>query len=189
MNDRPPPDLIPPDRFRRAALAYADRLELVPFESQHRAEARQLLGDAAKRVAWPHDADPRAERGLCDLLFVLGWQVNLRSGPLPELARRLRGLLDLVAPEEAPPEEPEGSDSPVLTPEQAAAYLGLDRLGVKNPASRVRYLVKKGRLRSTKVLGRLAFTRADLDEYLARCGRANRRSASRAYEKAGASCP
>ena len=56
--------------------------------------------------------------------------------------------------------------SPVFSPAEAATYLGLPALGVKNPEDRIRYLVKKGRLRSIVLLGRMAFLREDLDRLL-----------------------
>ncbi|MEM6260762.1 MAG: hypothetical protein AAGI37_21145, partial [Planctomycetota bacterium] len=120
-----------------------------------------LLGD----TAWPHDAEDDMVRELGENLFNLTHRAGERSGPFPETARCMRKLIDLIAPEERPDPDDE---SAVLTPAEAGEYLGLRKLGVASPAAGVRHLVKTRALRSVNVLGRMAFVRSDLDEYVTR---------------------
>ncbi len=56
----------------------------------------------------------------------------------------------------------------MYSPERAAEYLSLRELGVRNPVKGIRYLVKKGKLRAIKILGRLAFLEDDLNTFLMR---------------------
>jgi len=149
--------------LRRDLLTLACELDLTPMSfsaRQNAAFASKALGNAAL----PHNVDDRLIRALDEELFNVSHRANIGSGPLRETARRIRGLTDAIAPQE----DADLDDSPVLTPVEAAKYLGLGKLGVTNPAERVRYLVKKKKLRSIQVLGRIAFQRSDLDEYLIR---------------------
>ena len=50
---------------------------------------------------------------------------------------------------------------------EAITYLGLDRLGLKEPTKAIHRLVKKGALHPKKISGRLCFDRAELDKVLA----------------------
>lgn len=154
-----------PDELRRMLLALATKLDLRPLSLSTRRRAistnKALFG-----AALLHDVDDRLVAALHDELFTVTHRANLDSGPLRETARRIRGLVDIICP--PPPEDHGLDDSPVLTPDEAATYLGLAKLGVTNPAERVRYLVKTKKLRSIQVLGRTAFQRSDLDQYLIR---------------------
>lgn len=58
------------------------------------------------------------------------------------------------------------NDSPVLTPKEAALYLGLDRLGCAHPEKTVRSYVNRGLLECVKLGGRMAFMRDQLDKLL-----------------------
>lgn len=147
----------------RAMAEIADMLEVGPITSSVQEMARDAV-----RMSREHreGAVGRARyyaMAAYDHLADLGWSRPAHREPMPELAKTLRSLAERIAPARA--REPD-DDSPVLTPREAADYLGLGKLGVRQPAERVRYLVKRGRLRSIKVLGRSAFQRADLDEYL-----------------------
>ena len=165
-----------PDELRRMLSALALELDLTPLSLSIRDQARRV-GQSLTRAALPHTAGDRHVRALHDALFTVTHRADLDSGPLRETARRIRGLTDLICP--TPPEDEDLEDSPVLTPDEAARYLGLGKLGVTNPAERVRYLVKKKQLRSIQVLGRTAFQRSDLDEYLIRHAARERRAHAR----------
>ena len=53
--------------------------------------------------------------------------------------------------------------APILWLNEAAIYLGFDRLGVKGPQRMIHRMVQRGVLPSRKICGRLAFLKADLD--------------------------
>lgn len=148
----------------RAMTEIADMLEVGPITSSVQAMARDAV--CASREYREDVAEGRARYfawAAYDHLSELGWSWPAHEEPMPELANTLRLLAGRIAPARA--REPD-DESPVLTPDEAARYLGLGKLGVRQPADRVRYLVKRKRLRSIKVLGRTAFQRSDLDEYL-----------------------
>tara|TARA_R110002111_G_scaffold119040_1_gene181936 strand:+ start:74 stop:532 length:459 start_codon:yes stop_codon:yes gene_type:complete len=141
----------------------ADMLEVGPITSLVQAMARDAV--CASRE-YREGVEGRARYyawAAYDQLSELGWSEPAHREPMPELANTLRLLAERIAPARA--REPD-DESPVLTPREAADYLGLGKLGVRQPAERVRYLVKRKRLRSINVLGRTAFQRSDLDEYL-----------------------
>lgn len=54
------------------------------------------------------------------------------------------------------------------TPEEAVAYLGLDRQGLSQPLEALRWLCRTGKLRYTKVGRYLRFRREWLDELVER---------------------
>lgn len=72
------------------------------------------------------------------------------------------------------------NDSPVLTPKEAALYLGLDRLGCAHPEKTVRSYVNRGLLECVMIGGRMAFLRDQLDRLL----QSRRRSAKAARRTA-----
>ena len=145
-------------------LDLARDLDFMPLSSTIReraVHATKLLDE----TALPQNVDENLVRSLDDELFFLTHRAAWKSGPLRETARRLRGLIEIMAEginTDCSPNE----EAPVLTPWEAAQYLGLDKLGIKNPEARVHYLVKQKKLRSTLILGRRAFQRSDLDRYL-----------------------
>lgn len=151
-----------PDELRREAQQLARAIDLVPLSLATRAAAKRL-GKSLANAALPHTVEQHLVSALHEDLFTLTHRANLGSGPLRESARRIRGLVEAIVPVE-PDDINDGS--PVLTPDEAARYLGLAKLGVSNPAARVRYLVKHQKLRAIKILGRAAFQRSDLDQYL-----------------------
>ncbi|MEM9913485.1 MAG: helix-turn-helix domain-containing protein [Planctomycetota bacterium] len=154
-----------PEEIKARLTAVALELSVSPLSPR----LRDTVG-AVRGAVWPHDIDDGLIGLLQDQLFIVTHRASLGDGPLRQVARDIRTLTEALIPTE-PPEAPALEDddgSPVLTPDEAARYLGLDKLGVTKSADRVRYLVKKGRLRSIKVLGRTAFQRCDLDEYLVR---------------------
>lgn len=165
------PTLTTAEDLRPRLLQLALELTVSPLSPSLRCRAANAAG-AVTGAVWPFDTDDRLINLLQDQLFILTHRANLGDGPLTEIARRIRALTDTLAP--PPPEADDldnnsgGDDSPVLTPEEAARYLGLGKLGVTKPAERVRYLVKTKKLRSIQVLGRTAFQRSDLDQYLIR---------------------
>jgi hypothetical protein len=59
-------------------------------------------------------------------------------------------------------------DSPVMTADEAAAYLRLADLGVDNPRNSIGHLVKTHQLACITVAGRRAFLKSQLDEYIHR---------------------
>jgi excisionase family DNA binding protein len=56
----------------------------------------------------------------------------------------------------------------LYTPEEAVAYLGLDRQGLRQPLEALRWLCRTGRLKYTKVGRRLRFRETWLDELIER---------------------
>lgn len=56
--------------------------------------------------------------------------------------------------------------SPVLTPQEAGVYLGLDRLGSPDPAATVRRWAMKGELGYVIIGGHMAFLADQLDLFL-----------------------
>ncbi len=150
-------------KLARAMTEIADMLEVGPITSSVQEMARDAV--CSSRVL-REDAEGRTRYyawAAYDHLADLGWDRPAHREPMPELANTLRLLAERITPARA--REP-NDESPVLTPREAADYLGLGKLGVRQPAERVRYLVKRKRLRSINVLGRTAFQRSDLDEYL-----------------------
>lgn len=169
-----------PDELRAALIRLTLELATSFLSPSIRSRAARAVG-AVTGTAWPHDVDERLIGMLQEQLFIVTHRASIGAGPLRQVAHDIRTLTEALIPAPPPPDPPEcnfggeasggnsgGGCSPVLTPGEAARYLGLDRLGVADPAARVRYLVKKRRLRSIKVLGRIAFQRSDLDEYLVR---------------------
>jgi hypothetical protein len=65
--------------------------------------------------------------------------------------------------------------APILWLNEAAVYLGFDRLGVKAPERMIHRMVQRGVLRARKICGRLAFLKADLDAIAERGDRRPRR--------------
>ena len=57
-----------------------------------------------------------------------------------------------------------------MTRSEAAAYLALDRHGLRDPLEALRWLCRTGRLRFTKVGRHICFRKAWLDEMLDRGG-------------------
>lgn len=55
----------------------------------------------------------------------------------------------------------------ILWIDEAAAYLGLDRVGIKRPDKAIHRLIDKGALHPKKISGRLAFDRAELERVVA----------------------
>lgn len=157
-------DPISPEQTRGAVLALATQIDCAAISLRIQAEAKRLastLGD----TAWPYDAPEEMIREVGDVLFIISHRVEPKDGPFPNLAVRLKKLLDLILPETR--QDPD-EGCPVLTPAEAGTYLGMHKLGVVNPAASVRHLVKKRDLRSVNISGRMAFVRSDLDEYLTR---------------------
>ena len=148
--------------IRARIQRFASILESVPLQISMRQHARQLLVELGT-IDWPEGAEPIVIHELEEQLFSVIYRSNLGDGPYRESARSIQILLDLLIPRDEPAI---GGESAVLTPDEAAEYLGLNRLGVANPGARVRYLVKTKRLRPTRILGRVAFQRSDLDNYL-----------------------
>lgn len=67
--------------------------------------------------------------------------------------------------QQAPP--PNTSEPSHLWIDEAITYLGLDRVGLKEPAKAIHRLIKKGALHPKKISGRLCFDRSELDKILA----------------------
>ena len=65
--------------------------------------------------------------------------------------------------EEASRSDVAKAESPVYSPAQAAGYLNLKALGVRDPVAGVCRLVKAGKLECFAVLGHRAFTQEQLD--------------------------
>jgi len=59
------------------------------------------------------------------------------------------------------------SKAPILWATEAIAFLGLDRLGLARPELALYRLIKKGALKPRKILGKLAFSQAELDRVAA----------------------
>jgi hypothetical protein len=57
---------------------------------------------------------------------------------------------------------------PLLTPDEALVYLGLDRQGLRQPREALRWLCRTGRLRYAKVGRYVRFRRRWLDELVER---------------------
>jgi len=62
---------------------------------------------------------------------------------------------------------PDSSQPPTLWLKEAVAYLGLDRIGLKEPTKAIHRLINKGALHPKKISGRLVFDREELDRVLA----------------------
>ena len=71
------------------------------------------------------------------------------------------------------------SRAPIYWSHEVIEYLGLDRLGLARPDMALQRLIKKGALRPKKILGRLAFTKEDLDRVVALGDTARRRGRPR----------
>ena len=56
----------------------------------------------------------------------------------------------------------------VMTPQEAVAYLALDRQGLRDPREALRWLCRTGQLQFTKVGRYVRFRRAWLDDLLSR---------------------
>jgi len=56
----------------------------------------------------------------------------------------------------------------LLTQEEAAEILRLDRLGVRNPTETLRYLRRTGQLGYVKVAGRVLIPKGELELYVKR---------------------
>jgi excisionase family DNA binding protein len=56
----------------------------------------------------------------------------------------------------------------LMTPDEAIAYLGLDRQGLRMPRESLRWLCRTGRLRFTRVGRYIRFRRSWLDELIER---------------------
>ena len=56
--------------------------------------------------------------------------------------------------------------APLLTPEEAARFLGLDRVGLKNPGATLTYLRRTRQIGFVTIAGKVMFTKKHLEDFI-----------------------